>query len=562
MFSSRQGFMNALVIKESDGFAESGKVFSWSNKDLDPTPPEERTWAWQVIHSTHTAYGFSTGVWTLGSSMIAAGLTVGQAVGCVFVAHTLGAMAIVVNSRFGAYVWFQTSRLMPRYPVYQRISFGPFGSFFPVLLRCGTGIIWVGVQLYQGGLFTSVILRCIFGHKWYNIKNTLPASADISTINLAATLIFAAITLPLLFMDIHKTRILWTFKSFILPPCVIGLFIYTQVMSRGGGANTFTTVKHYKGATLAWTMLKMINSAMGKTSPSQVNQPDLARYSKTRSAPQISQMLALPIANTAVACFGIFATSAVYAEWGTLIWNPWSLCHAILDHHWKGSVRFAIFLVSLAWTLSIFVSNQAANVIPFGADMAALLPKWLSIKRGMVLSYALGILINPWYILTSATSFLAFLSGYSIFLGPIVGVSAADYFWRKGNIHVPSLYTGAKDGHYYYGCGFSWRAYTAFWLGCIPTIPGFAGTFGHKLPIGFTHLFYIGWLYSIVSSAILYLIIVNVFPEKHMTEARAAPFESWADEQQELLDRMVQQGSSEGSVEEKVDGSRIGVAQV
>lgn len=69
-----------------------------------------------------------------------------------------------------------------------------------------------------------------------------------------------------------------------------------------------------------------------------------------------------------------------------------------------------------------------------------------------------------------------------------MSISGTDYFYRKGNVHVPSLYTASKSGHYFYGCGIHWRAYTAFWLGCIPTLPGFAGTFGHKMPAGFIHL--------------------------------------------------------------------------
>lgn len=69
-----------------------------------------------------------------------------------------------------------------------------------------------------------------------------------------------------------------------------------------------------------------------------------------------------------------------------------------------------------------------------------------------------------------------------------MGISGTDYFYRKGNVHVPSLYTASKSGHYFYGCGIHWRAYTAFWLGCIPTLPGFAGTFGHKMPAGFIQL--------------------------------------------------------------------------
>ncbi|ORY35919.1 uracil permease [Naematelia encephala] len=512
---------------------------------MDPTPPEERTWTWMNYAALWWAYGFSTGVWTIGSSMVSAGLTAWQAVICVFIAHLLGALAIVFNSRFGATYHIG-------YPVFQRMSFGVFGSLFPVLLRCGTGIVWVGVQLYQGGKFTSVILRCIFGNGWKNIPNTIPKASEITVTDLGGTMIFWAITMPLLFMKVHNTRWLWTIKAFVLPPCVIGLFIYTQILYKSPGGTSFKTIKGYEGSALAWTMLKAVNSAMGKTSPSQVNQPDLARYAKTRNAPFYSQLLALPIANTAVACLGIFATSSTYAAWGTLIWNPWDLCSAILDRHFTSGVRFAIFLVSFAFTLSIFVSNQAANVIPFGADITALCPKILNINRGQFIAYCLGLCICPWYILNSATSFLTFLSGYSIFLGPIVGVSCADYFWRKGNVHVPSLYTGSKKGHYYYHFGVNWRAMLAFWLACIPTLPGFAGTFGHHLPAGAVHLLsvfpcessdmntykssYIGWLYSILTSSVIYIVLCIISPPDHMPEARQAEYEQWADEQEDLLD--------------------------
>lgn len=277
-------------------------------------------------------------------------------------------------------------------------------------------------------------------------------------------------------------------------PSSVGLFIYTQVLHTSNGGSNFKTIKSLEGSDLAWLMLKLINSAMGKTSPSQVNQPDLSRYSKTKSAPLWSQLLALPIANTAVACLGIFATSSTYAAWGTLIWNPWDLCSAILDRHFSSAVRFAIFLVSLAFTMSIFVSNQAANVIPFGADITALCPRVLNINRGQFISYCLALCICPWYILNSAGAFLTFLSGYSIFLGPIVGISVSDYFYRKGNVHVPSLYSGSTQGAYWYTFGVSWRAFVAFWLGCAPTIPGFAGTFGRAVPIGGVHLLYVVFL--------------------------------------------------------------------
>ncbi|RSH82185.1 hypothetical protein EHS25_006118 [Saitozyma podzolica] len=536
-FSSVEGFKKALLVQESDGFSSpSSGWWTWSNAHMDPTPPAERTWGWINYFFLWWSYGFSTGVWTIGSSMIASGLTAWQAIICVFIAHLLGAIAIVVNSRFGATYHIG-------YPVFQRISFGVYGSLFPVLLRSGTGLVWVGVQIYQGGKFTSVIIRCIFGNGWKDIPNTIPASSLITTTDLAGTLIFWAITFPLLFIKVHNTRWLWTIKAYVLPPCVIGLFIYTQVLHKSSGTTSFGTIKGYSGSTLAWTMLKYINSAMGK-----VNQPDLARYAKTRTSPLWSQLLALPIANTAVACLGIFATSSTYAAWGKLIWNPWDLCTAILDRHWEGGVRFAVLLVSLAFTLSIFVSNQAANVIPFGADITALCPRVLNINRGQIIAYCLALPICPWYILNS--------------------VSCADYFFRKGNIHVPSLYTGDAMGQYYYTAGVSWKALVAFWVGCAPTIPGFAGTFGNNIAIGAVHLFYIGWLYATISSTLVYLALCSVVPDRHMRKARQARFEQWADEQADLLDRertlpVHRDGEGEDELAEKKKGDDVaGVGEV
>ncbi|GAA5858467.1 hypothetical protein JCM8547_007319 [Rhodosporidiobolus lusitaniae] len=530
-FSSREGFKQALLVDESKFTSSTSKTgFSWSNAHMDPSPPEQRTWGYVHYLSLWAAYGFSTGVWTLGSSMISAGLSPGQAVVCVFIAHLLGAIVIVVNSRGGATYHIG-------YPVYQRISFGPWGSFMPVLLRSITGLVWIGVQVYQGGYLTSVILRCIFGHRWANIENTLPLSAAITTKNLIATIIFWICTLPLLSLEVHKTRYLWIFKCIILPCAIIPLFAWTVHLAPNDGAGLIE--KNLHGAELAWTMLRLINSAMGKTSPSQQNAPDLSRFAKSRNAPGWPQLVSLPIFNTATACLGIFSTAATTKAWSltTPIWNPWSLCDEILTRYWSAGTRVAIFFVALCWLFSIIVSNIAVNVMPFGADMSSLFPRVLNINRGQFLGYCLSLVIQPWYILASAATFVSFLSGYSLFLAAIVGVSATDYFFRRGNIDVPSLYTGSKEGVYYSTYGFSWRAYTAFFLAIWPTLPGFAYTFGGvSVSTGWVHLFYLSWLFALVTSSVIYAALVYFFPPANMLAPRAAPFESWADDQRALLD--------------------------
>ncbi|KIY70353.1 putative allantoin permease [Cylindrobasidium torrendii FP15055 ss-10] len=524
-FSSWSAFKKALEVERSDGFArETGGWMVWSNKHNDPSPPEDRTWTWFHFTCLWSAYGFSTGVWSIGSSMISAGLTPGQAVAF---AHLLGSIAIVLNSHFAA-------AYHVGYPVMQRVAFGMWGSFVPVLLRCLCGIVWTGVQIAQGGYFTAVMLRCIFGHYFTELTNHIPEKAGVTSQQMVGIFVFWIATLPFLYIKPHNTRYLWVIKVALLPPAVIGLFIYCMRLSPGGAA-TFAATKHYTGSKLAWTMLSLINSAMGKTSTSQVNAPDLSRYAKTRVSPIWSQLLSLPIINTAVACFGIFATASIQRAWGKTLWAPWLVCGAVLDHHNTPAAKFAIFLVSAAFTLSILsnsvVSNQAANVIPFGADMSGLFAKWLDINRGQLLAYCLGLAINPWYILASADSFLTFLGGYSIFLGSIVGVSVVDYFWRRGNIDVKGMYDGSASSPYWYWYGINWRAMSAFIIGFAPTLPGFAGSFGHVVPIG--------WIFSTVVGAFVYWVFNIALPPTCITEARQAPFQTWADEQKELMDRVV-----------------------
>jgi NCS1 family nucleobase:cation symporter-1 len=130
-----------------------------------------------------------------------------------------------------------------------------------------------------------------------------------------------------------------------------------QARGSGATAGTFSSSGSLQGSTLAWAMLGGINSVMGKTSTGIVNQPDLARYARTRSAPTWSQLIALPIGNTLCATLGIFGASAIRAGWGQLIWNPWDLCDAILDRYWNNGARAGVAVVSLGFLFSIIGSN-------------------------------------------------------------------------------------------------------------------------------------------------------------------------------------------------------------
>jgi NCS1 family nucleobase:cation symporter-1 len=200
---------------------------------------------------------------------------------------------------------------------------------------------------------------------------------------------------------------------------------------------------------------------MGKTSTLTINQPDIARYAKKPSSTVWSQLIALPVANTLGATLGIYGTAAIYNAWNNLNWNPWAMEHDILSHNWGPGGRAALFFVSLFFIFANSIGDMGANIIPFGADAMTLFPRFLNIRRGMWLGYMLGLCICPWHILSNAAGFLTFLGGYSIFLGPFLGIFITDYFVvRKGNVYVEDLYK--PNGRYWYSSGFNWRPMVAW----------------------------------------------------------------------------------------------------
>lgn len=76
-FQSRENFIRWLETDETaHGRTEARTI--WKNEDLDLTPPSAWSWGWYDYAAFWWSYGFSTGVWSVGSSMISMGLNAWQ----------------------------------------------------------------------------------------------------------------------------------------------------------------------------------------------------------------------------------------------------------------------------------------------------------------------------------------------------------------------------------------------------------------------------------------------------------------------------------------------------
>ncbi|KAJ6631084.1 permease for cytosine/purines, uracil, thiamine, allantoin-domain-containing protein [Mycena sp. CBHHK59/15] len=435
----------------------------WFNKDLVPASPELRKWRMHTYVFFSEWSRFSLLVFgtkshmqsfrSIGSSLIAVGLTFRQSMVSVCIGAVLCAVAMVLAARPGA-------KLHIGYPTLLRSSFGMWGSKIFVTLRGAVAVIWFGVQTYFASTLFSVALRCVFGHKWTNIPNHLPASAGIDTQGLVAFSLVWLLQGPLIL--IHPSRIywIWPLKGILVPPAVIGFFIWAVVRAGADWRtfNTNITVAPVHGSALGWAIVSGINSVMGTLSPMILNQPDIAD--------ELGSAKFLLIFNTQILMFffSISTACATRVLYGQAYWNMWDQLNAVLDANWNAKARTGCFFVALSMCLGTVGTNLSANSIPFGADMTGLLPRYLNIVRGQIVVWILGFAIVPWKFLTSAAKFITFSA--------LLGVLWADYYLlRRGN---PSLFDANPGSLYWFVGGFNWCAIIAWCAGTGLTISGIA----------------------------------------------------------------------------------------
>jgi NCS1 family nucleobase:cation symporter-1 len=242
------------------------------------------------------------------------------------------------------------------------------------------------------------------------------------------------------------------------------------------------------------------------------NIPDFTRYLKRENG-VYWQVLFLPLIQLCLGLFGIISTSASKVVYGQYIWDPLTLAA-----QWDGpSGRAGAFFVGFAWVIAQIGTNLSANVISCANDMTSLFPKYINIRRGVIIATITAAWIMvPWKIIHSASSLLSFMSGLGIFLAPIAAIMGAD-FWivKKGHIDVPGLYR--SRGRYRYNeAGTNWRAVVAFLISVVPNLPGMAAQVNPSLTKsvgGAEYVYDMFYIWGFTSAFVAYSVLSHFFPE-------------------------------------------------
>ncbi|KAK4096818.1 hypothetical protein N658DRAFT_479998 [Parathielavia hyrcaniae] len=473
----------------------------WSNKDLDPVPPEKRTWGggdyWAYWVSDMLAPPLASTV----SSVMSLGFTARETIPIVFSGFLICSVVVTLTGKMGA--TYSIS-----YPVIVRSSFGMYGSLPAICIRAFVALMWTAILTVQAGAFLQRMIEAIWP-SFIDFPNHLPESANITSAGLLSLFLYWFAQTALAMMPIEKLRLLFLVKAVIVPPTFLALFLWAAIVTKGGGplvTGEMSITSPYLGT--AYSVLTALNVIIGLFSSMAVNMPDFGRFSKNRLAGG-HQFLALPVIGTLGALTPIFVTSANMYIWGTF---DWYMPNVIANF----DSRAAKFFTAFSFMLATIGNQVAAGSYPFSNDVTGLWPKYINIPRATLFISLFCIVSTPWNIVKNAEGLLAFLSGYSCLMGPLAGVMVADYYLvKKRKLNIHAMYQDGPEGIYWYTGGFNLRAFLAFGIAVAPLLPGFAKSIDPGLDVGGAWKIYaFAWLFGFVVALTTYVVMdLYIWPQ-------------------------------------------------
>ncbi|EEA26771.1 hypothetical protein TMatcc_004940 [Talaromyces marneffei ATCC 18224] len=485
-----------VLPKQESSWAPAG---TWSNADLDVTPPDRRTWTSWTILGYWISDVISIQSWETGSSILAVGLSWREAIFSIVFGSTVMAVPMTLHGYAG-------SMTHVPFAVLARSAFGFHFAKFPVIVRLITCFFWHAITNYLGIGATTQVIRAIWP-SYRNIPNHLPASANITTQEMISYFILWTIQFPLLTIPPYKMKWLFMIKSVMIIATILGMVIWVCTQVNGSG-NIWDQQATVSGSQKAWMTMWALNSCTASWSTVGVNIPDFTRYIGSPKT-SLSQGLWFPLICSWVAVIGIVVTSASITLYGKTLWDPISIVDT-----WDGPAgRAAAFFAGLSWALAQICVNISATVISGANDMTSLWPKYINIRRGAIILTVLGgWALVPWKIYNSASSLLNFMNSLGIFLAPIMGIQIADFYVVKRQaIDIPSLYQ--PHGRYAYWHGINWRALAAMAVAVGPTLPGLINAVNPNIDIGGgVYITNINWYYGFLSSFGIYSVLSLLFP--------------------------------------------------
>ncbi|KAL0936858.1 NCS1 nucleoside transporter [Colletotrichum truncatum] len=490
---------------------------AYMNRDTRPLPPERRTYGpWQFVGLWVVTGSFNIGGWTTGSSLIALGLNVWQAMLTVIIGHILVGLICVLAGGPGA-------KWHIGFSILQKASWGMNGVLFPLAQRIMLSFIWYSTQVYWGGQCVRTFISSMAPS--FNSLNKPLANGTMTVADFVGFIIFSILCLPLIYIRPEKYHVPFAIAACTVIPTVFSLLIWCVATAGGAGPmlqdiTTTAGVQQAHGSHLGWMLALGVCTNIGGISTHIFSQSDYTRFARRPRDQLVSQIIFVPLNTILVAFIGIVCTSCAAQLFpkteGTLVWEPYRFLDALQAHYGNSpGARAAVFFASLAFIFAQFGITVAQNGLSNGIDLSALLPQYFNLRRGAYLTAAFAFIMQPWQLMNGASKFLTVMGGYGVFLGSMTGVMLADYYLvRNRRLKLTHLYEATNKSIYWYWNGINWRAAAAWTMGTWSLLPGFIQRVQDpKVELrGWSHLYYLAWPLGCTLAVATYCLLHYAFP--------------------------------------------------
>ena len=425
------------------------------NADLAPVPIAKRDWKsftfaalWMSMSANLTTYMLASGLITEGMSCL-------QAIGTIALGNVIVLIPILLNSHPG------TKYGIP-FPVFARAAYGTFGSNLPALMRAVVACGWFGIQTWIGGQALDLMLVSLIPG-W---RELLGAGADFGGYKGSTWISFAlfwSLNILVIYRGMGLVRRLAVTAAPFVFIMTLGMAFWAVSTAGGLGHLIMQPGRLNSAESFLPVFIPSLSAVIGGWATLSLNMPDFTRFGRSQKEQTLGQSLALPTSMTLYSGMGVIITSAAMIIYPKMdkadLWDPIKLAGQF-DHSLL--VFIAMFTICLA-TLSV---NIAANVVSPANDFANAFPRLISFKTGGLITGVLGILMQPWKLLSDASTYIfSWLQGYSGGLGSIAGVLIVDYWiLRNKDLALKDLYL--EDGAYSYRKGWNGKAVVATAAGC------------------------------------------------------------------------------------------------
>ncbi|KAF4554503.1 Permease-like protein 1 [Elsinoe fawcettii] len=486
---------------------------TYINDDIRPLPPHRRTWNTMAFISFWAINQIALSNWQLGASLVAAGLSVWQAVIAIIVGKVLIALVAVFNGKVGA-VWHVGFVVISRY------IWGIKASYFALVQRIMLSLVWFAVQSWTGGLCVQVILSSIFP-SFQRMRDVFPDSAALNTKQFIGWVLFNVLMIPVIYIPPERIKKTIYWMNVVSLVTLVCMMIWSLNAAGGGGPLLSAPAKAQSSTELGWAIVSGVTTTIGSIAVGLTNQPDYSRFARKPGDQVFGQYFSIITLGTILPLFGCLTSSATQGIYGTAIWNPPDLAQKWLDDDYNARSRAGAFFAGLGLVTCQLAINSIDNAFSAGMDLAGILPQYINIRRGAYIGLVLSIALCPWELLSSAATFINVLSAYSVFLGPMVGIQICDYFIiRKQTLKLSDLYHGKPEGIYYFWNGVNWRTFISWTCGFASQLPGFINAVNPaiEVPTACKRLYALAYPLGFAISFVLHLALNTIAPPAGLGE--------------------------------------------